>query len=124
MCCELFYDRGGCGSAVYGGGRRSFAMHNSTVTGQVENEVGHQTFFVGNHVTGRLEVESADQGSIIGNTVGSLDLDQNGVVVIAANTVNGTAKYGSNGWCGTGCSVILRGTQGICVGHGGVDGED
>jgi hypothetical protein len=96
-------------------------MTNSTVTGQVENEVGHQTFFVGNHVTGRLEVESADQGSIIGNTVGSLDLDQNGVVVVASNTVNGTAKYGTNGWCGTGYNIILGGSTGVCIGNVEVD---
>src|SRR5947209_106351 len=112
----------GCCSEMYGGGRGSFAMTNSTVTGQIENEVGHQTFFVGNHVTGRLEVESADQGSIIGNTVGSLDLDQNGVVVIASNTVNGIALYGTNGWCGTGYNIILGGTTGVCVGN--VEVED
>src|SRR2546422_6940794 len=114
---NLSISHDGCCSAMYGGGPGSFTMTNSTVTGQIENEVGHQTFFVGNHISGRLEVESADQGSIIGNTVGSLDLDQNGVVVIASNTVNGTAKYGTNGWCGTGYNIILGGTQGICVGN-------
>src|SRR2546427_4094539 len=118
---NLSISHDGCCSAMYGGGPGSFTMTNSTVTGQIENEVGHQTFFVGNHISGRLEVESADQGSIIGNTVGSLDLDQNGVVVIASNTVNGTAKYGTNGWCGTGYNIILGGTQGICVGNVEVD---
>ncbi len=118
---NLSFSHDGCCSAMYGGGPGSFTMTNSTVTGQVENEVGHQTFFVGNHVSGRLEVESADQGSIIGNTVGSLDLDQNGVVVIASNTVNGIAKYGTNGWCGTGYNVILGGIQGVCIGNVEVD---
>jgi len=110
-----------CGAAMYGGGRGSFSMTNSTLTGQIENEVGHQTFFVGNHISGRLEVESADQGSIISNTVGSLDLDQNGAVVIASNTVNGNVKYGLNRWCGTGYNVILGGTTGVCVGNVEVD---
>jgi len=110
-----------CGAAMYAGGRGSFTMTNSTVTGQVENEVGHQTYFVGNHISLRLEVESADQGSIISNTVGSLDLDQNGVVVIASNTVNGSVKYGLNRWCGTGYNIILGGTTGVCVGNVEVD---
>ncbi len=119
---NLSYSHDGCCSAMYGGGGGgSFTMTNSTVTGQIENEVGHQTFFVGNHVSGRLEVESADQGSIIGNTVGSLDLDQNGVVVVASNTVNGVAIYGTNGWCGTGYNVISGGTTGSCVGNVEVD---
>ena len=111
----------GPGAAMYAGGRGSFTMTNSTVTGQVENEVGHQTYFVGNHISLRLEVESADQGSIISNTVGSLDLDQNGVVVIASNTVNGSVKYGLNRWCGTGYNIILGGTTGVCVGNVEVD---
>src|SRR6267378_4638461 len=110
-----------CGAAMYAGGRGSFTMTNSTLTGQIENEVGHQTYFVGNHISGRLEVESADQGSIISNTVGSLDLDQNGAVVIASNTVNGSVKYGLNRWCGTGYNVILGGTTGVCVGNVEVD---
>jgi len=110
-----------CGAAMYAGGRGSFTMTNSTVTGQVENEVGHQTFFVGNHISGRLEVESADQGSIISNTLGSLDLDQNGVIVIASNNVSGSAKYGTNGWCGTGNNIILGGSTGVCVGNVEVD---
>src|SRR2546425_6838189 len=118
---NLSISHDGCCSAMYGGGRGSFTMTNSTVTGQIENEVGHQTFFVGNHIFRRLEVESADQGSIIGNTVRNLDLNQNGVVVIGSNTGNGTAKYGSNGWCGTGNNIILGGTQGICVGNVEVD---
>src|SRR3989441_7981957 len=111
----------GPGAAMYAGGRGSFTMTNSTVTGQVENEVGHQTYFVGNHISLRLEVESADQGSIISNTVGSVDLDQNGVVVIASNTVNGSVKYGLNRWCGTGYNIILGGTTGVCVGNVEVD---
>jgi hypothetical protein len=110
-----------CGAAMYAGGRGSFTMTNSTVTGQVENEVGHQTFFVGNHISGRLEVESADQGSIISNTLGSLDLDQNGVIVIASNNVSGSAKYGTNGWCGTGNNIITGPTTGICTGNVEVD---
>jgi hypothetical protein len=119
---NLSISHDGCCSAMYGGGGGgSFSMTNSTVTGQIENEVGHQTYFVGNHVSGRLEVESADQGSIIGNTVGSLDLDQNGVVVVASNTVNGSATYGTNGWCGTGYNVISGGTTGSCVGNVEVD---
>src|SRR2546425_9592879 len=88
---QLSISHDGCCSAMYGGGRGSFCMTNSNVNGQIVNEVGHQNFLLENCVTGRLEVESADQGSIIGNTVGSLDLDQNGVVVVASNTVNGTA---------------------------------
>jgi len=50
-----------------------------------------------NRVSGRLEIESADLGQIINNVVGSLDLDQNGTIVIAGNVVSGTAKYG-NEW--------------------------
>ena len=111
----------GPNAAMYAGGRGYFSMSNSTVIGQVENEVGHETYFVGNHISLRLEVESADQGSIISNTVGSLDLDQNGAVVIASNTVNGSVKYGTNRWCGTGYNVILGGTTGVCVGNVEVD---
>jgi len=32
-----------CGAAMYAGGRGSFIMTGNTVTGQIENEVGHQT---------------------------------------------------------------------------------
>jgi len=32
-----------CGAAMYAGGRGFFSMTNSNVTGQVENEVGHET---------------------------------------------------------------------------------
>ena len=111
-----------CGAAMYAGGRGYFSMTGSTVTGQIENEVGHQTFFVGNHLGGRLEVESADQGQIINNTgITLLDLDQNGVLVISGNTINGNALYGSNGWCGTGNNVITGSTSGSCVGNVEVD---
>jgi hypothetical protein len=96
-----------CGAAMYSGGRGEFTMYNSTVTGQVENEVGHDTFFVGNTISGRLEVESADFGQVVGNNVGSLDFDQNGAIVIASNTVHGSVNYRNyNGWCGTGSNAI------------------
>src|SRR5881628_3049229 len=68
----------GPGAAMYAGGRGYFSMTNSNVTGQVENEVGHETIFNGNRISSRLEVESADLGQIINNTVGGLDLDWNG----------------------------------------------
>jgi len=110
-----------CGAAMYAGGRGYFSMTNSNVTGQVENEVGHNTIVNNNHITGRLEIESADLGQIINNVVGSLDLDQNGTIVIAGNTVNGTAKYGTNGWCGTGNNQISGATTGTCIGNVEVD---
>lgn len=110
-----------CGAAMYAGGRGYFSLTNSNVTGQIENEVGHNTIVNNNHITGRLEVESADLGQIINNVVGSLDLDQNGTVVIAGNTVNGSAKYGTNGWCGTGNNHISGSTTGTCVGNVEVD---
>src|SRR5437773_2937416 len=110
-----------CGGALYAGGRGYFSMTNSNVTGQVENEVGHNTIVNNNHITGRLEIESADLGQIINNVVGSLDLDQNGTIVIAGNTVNGTAKYGTNGWCGTGNNQISGSTTGTCIGNVEVD---
>src|SRR5256712_4622553 len=110
-----------CGAAMYAGGRGYFSMTNSNVTGQVENEVGHNTIVNNNHITGRLEIESADLGQIINNVVGSLDLDQNGTIVIAGNTVNGTAKYGTNGWCGTGNNQISGSTTGTCIGNVEVD---
>jgi hypothetical protein len=110
-----------CGAAMYAGGRGYFSMTNSTVTGQVENEVGHETYFVMNHISGRLEVESADQGSILNNILGSLDLDQNGTLVVSGNNVNGSAKYGTNGWCGTGNNIITGPTTGICIGNVEVD---
>ena len=110
-----------CGAAMYAGGRGFFSMTNSVSTGQIENEVGHQTFFVGDRISGRLEVESADQGQIINNTVTLLDLDQNGVLVISGNTVNGNILYGQNGWCGTGNNKITGSTSGICVGNVEVD---
>jgi hypothetical protein len=111
----------GCGAAMYGGGRGSFTMTGTTVIGQVENEVGHQTTVIGNHISGRLEIESADQGQIINNTVGSLDLDQNGVIVISANNVNGNVLYGTNGWCGTGNNIISGTISGGCTGNTEVD---
>src|SRR2546427_13284607 len=63
-----------CCAAMYAGGRGYFSMTNSNVTGQVENEVGHNTIVNNNHISGRLEIESADLGQIINNVVGSLDL--------------------------------------------------
>src|SRR2546422_7047350 len=126
-----------CGGALYAGGRGYFSMTNTNVTGQVENEVGHNTIVNNNHVSGRLEIESADLGQIINNVVGSLDLDANGTIVIAGNTVTGAAGcpapplgpipgksvcYGSNAWCGTGNNQIPSGqTQGNCIGNVEVD---
>src|SRR5207247_3681785 len=110
-----------CGAAMYAGGRGYFSMTISKVRGQVENEVGHNTIVNNNHITGRLEIESADLGQIINNVVGSLDLDQNGTIVIAGNIVNGTAKYGTNGWCGTGNNQISGSTTGTCIGNVEVD---
>jgi len=110
-----------CCAALYAGGRGYFSMTNTNVTGQVENEVGHNTIVNNNRITGRLEIESADLGQIINNVVGSLDLDQNGTIVIAGNIVNGTAKYGTNGWCGTGNNQISGSTTGTCIGNVEVD---
>src|SRR5437660_2208596 len=110
-----------CGGALYAGGRGYFSLTNSNVTGQVENEVGHNTIVNNNHISGRLEIESADLGQIINNVVGSLDLDANGTIVIAGNIVNGTAKYGTNGWCGTGNNQISGSTTGACIGNVEVD---
>src|SRR5438270_10252393 len=123
-----------CGGALYAGGRGYFSMTNSNVTGQVENEVGHNTIVNNNHVSGRLEIESADLGQIINNVVGSLDLDANGTIVIAGNTVTGATGcpappiagksvcYGSNAWCGTGNNQIPSGqTSGSCIGNVEVD---
>lgn len=111
-----------CGAAMYAGGRGSFIMTGNTVTGQIENEVGHQTYFIGNRIAGRLEVESADYGQIINNTgITLLDLDQNGVLVVAGNTINGNALYGTNGWCGTGNNKISGTSTGTCVGNVEVD---
>jgi hypothetical protein len=123
-----------CGGAMYAGGRGYFSMTNTNVTGQVENEVGHNTIVNNNHVSGRLEIESADLGQIINNVVGSLDLDANGTIVIAGNTVTGATGcpappisgksvcYGSNAWCGTGNNQIPPGqTNGNCIGNVEVD---
>src|SRR6266480_3804299 len=99
-----------CCAAMYAGGRGYFSMTNSNVTGQVENEVGHNTIVNNNHITGRLEIESADLGQIINNVVGSLDLDQNGTIVIAGNIVNGTAN-----------NQISGSTTGTCIGNVEVD---
>src|SRR6266702_2490365 len=105
-----------CCAAMYAGGRGYFSMTNSNVTGQVENEVGHNTIVNNNRISGRLEVESADLGQIINNTVGGLDLDWNGTIVVAGNIVTGagatcpsTGKivcYGTNAWCGIGNNQI------------------
>ncbi len=124
----------GPGAAMYAGGRGYFSMTNSNVTGQVENEVGHNTIVNNNRISGRLEIESADLGQIINNVVGSLDLDANGTIVIAGNTVTGAAGcpappiagksvcYGSNAWCGTGNNQIPSGqTNGSCIGNVEVD---
>ena len=123
-----------CAAAMYAGGRGYFSMTNSNVTGQVENEVGHNTIVNNNHITGRLEIESADLGQIINNSVGGLDLDNNGTIVIAGNAISGTARcgppafatfgvcYGANGWCGTGNNQVSGGTTtGICIGNVEVD---
>src|SRR2546425_2215665 len=120
-----------CCAAMYAGGRGYFSMTNSNVTGQVENEVGHETIFNGNHISSRLEVESADLGQIINNTVGGLDLDWNGTIVVAGNIVTGagatcpsTGKivcYGTNAWCGIGNNQISGATSGTCVGNVEVD---
>src|SRR5438046_832138 len=110
-----------CCAAMYAGGRGYFSMTNSNVTGQVENEVGHNTIVNNNHITGRLEIESADLGQIVNNVVGDLDLDANGPIVLAGNIVNGTAKYGTNGWCGTGNNQISGSTTGTCIGNVEVD---
>ena len=111
----------GLSAAMYGGGRGLFTMTGTTVTGLVENEVGHQTFIIGNRISGDLEVESADQGQIINNTVTSLDLDQNGVIVISGNTVNRYVAYGANGWCATGNNRVSGSITGNCVGNTEVD---
>jgi hypothetical protein len=123
-----------CCAALYAGGRGYFSMTNTNVTGQVENEVGHNTIVNNNRVSGRLEIESADLGQIINNVVGSLDLDANGTIVIAGNTVTGATGcpanpipgksvcYGSNAWCGTGNNQIPSGqTNGNCIGNVEVD---
>ena len=113
-----------CGAAMYGGGGQLFTMNNSTVTGQVENEVGYQTFFVGNTISGRLEVESASFGQVVNNSVGSLDFDQNGAIVISSNTVHGNVTYRNyEGWCGAGNNVISGSVTNAskCVGNVEVD---
>src|SRR5438094_5764723 len=123
-----------CGGALYAGGRGYFSLTNSNVTGQVENEVGHNTIVNNNHISGRLEIESADLGQIINNVVGSLDLDANGASSIVGNTVTGATGcpappiagksvcYGSNAWCGNGKNQILSGqTSGSCIGNVEVD---
>ncbi len=123
-----------CGGALYAGGRGYFSMTNTNVTGQIENEVGHNTIVNNNRISGRLEIESADLGQIINNVVGSLDLDANGTIVIAGNTVTGATGcpappiagksvcYGSNAWCGTGNNQIPSGqTSGSCIGNVEVD---
>src|SRR3989441_6942663 len=111
-----------CGSAIYEGGRGTFTMINTTVTGQVESEVSHYATVTGNTVSGRLEIESADFGQLQNNFIGGiLDLDQNGVIAISGNTVNGNALYGTNGWCGTGNNRVSGTTTGTCIGNVEVD---
>ena len=123
----------GPGAAMYAGGRGYFSMTNSNVTGQVENEVGHVTIFNGDRISGRLEVESADLGQIVNNTVGGLDLDWNGTIVVAGNVVTGTGPgatcpstgkivcFGTNAWCGVGNNQISGTTSGACIGNVEVD---
>src|SRR5439155_9208111 len=77
----------GCDNAMTEDGRGTFSMVNSTVNGQIESEVGHQTVITGSTITGRMEIESTDFGQIINNKIGVLDLDQNGVIVISGNTI-------------------------------------
>jgi hypothetical protein len=115
------FNTSGGGAAMYGGGRGSFTMTGATVNGLVENEVGHQTFFVGDRISGELEVESADQGQIINSTVSVLNLDQNGIIVISGNNVNGNVLYGQNGWCATGNNLVSGSISGTCVGNTEVD---
>ena len=103
----------GCDMAVYTGGRGVFSMVNSTVNGQFESEVSHQSIITGNTVTGRLEVESADYGQISNNKMGMLDLDQNGILVISGNTIYGNDSYYP------GSDVCASGTAtAICYGCG------
>ena len=111
----------GCNNAIYEGGRGSFAMINSTVNGQIESEVSHQAIVTGNTVTGRMEIESADFGQIMNNNIGVLDLDQNGIIVISGNTVNGNVLYGLNRWCAAGNNVVSGSFGGICVGNIEID---
>ncbi len=122
-----------CDMAIYEGGRGIFTMTNSTVNGQLESEVGHQTFITGNTITGRLEVESADFGQILNNKIGVLDVDQNGIVVIAGNTIYGNDSYfspgtsilyGTNRWCGSGNNHLLGTANGACVGNIEIDIEN
>src|SRR5260370_39555093 len=109
-------------------------MTNTNETGQDENEVGHNTIVNNNHVSGRLEIESADLGQIINNVVGSLDLDANGTIVIAGNTVTGATGcpanpipgksvcYGSHAMCLNGNNPVPSGqTNGNCIGNVEVD---
>src|SRR5437762_1174411 len=79
------------------GGPGIFTMTNSTVNGELESEVGHQTFITSSTIVGRLEVESADFGQILNNKIGVLDLDQNGIIVISGNTIYGNDPYFDQG---------------------------
>src|SRR5256884_225234 len=105
-----------------------------TINGNVYVYSGGNLTVTGGIINGRLEVESADLGQIINNVVGSLDLDANGTIVIAGNTVTGATGcpappiagksvcYGSNAWCGTGNNQIPSGqTNGSCIGNVEVD---
>ncbi len=103
----------GSDMAVYEGGRGIFSMVNSTVYGQFESEVNHQTVITGSTVTGRLEVESADIGQVTGNTAGMMDFDQNGILLISGNTVYGNdTNYPGSSVCSGGTATA------ICYGCG------
>ena len=113
---------GSCDMSIYEGGRGTFIMTNSTVNGQVESEVGHQTLIMGNTINGRLEVESADFGQISNNKIGMLDLDQNGIIVVSGNTIYGNDPYysGSDPICagGTATAACYGCGNGYVCGNG------
>ena len=120
----------GCDMVMYGGGRGTFSLVNSTIFGQVESEVSHQAIVTGNTVYGRLEIESADFGQITSNKAQVLDLDQNGILVISGNTLTGDDQYyatgtgilyGFNRWCATGNNVVSGSTSGLCIGNIEID---
>jgi len=103
----------GCDSAVYTGGRAVFTMVNSTVNGMLESEVSHQSIITGNTITGELEVECADFGQITNNKIGMLTIDQNGILVISGNTINGNdSNYTGTNICSSGTATA------VCYGCG------
>ena len=119
-----------CDMSIFEGGPGIFTMTNSTVNGELESEVGHQTFITSSTIVGRLEVESADFGQILNNKIGVLDLDQNGIIVISGNTIYGNDPYfdqgtgilyGLNRWCGSGNNVVSGSTNGACIGNIEID---